>query len=251
MRLLHLQGDAWEKGPLDLAIREFVADDAPPYLIVSHRWREDEVLFADLNVSSSSMPDVQSKKGFAKLRTTCRIASQMGLRYLWIDTCCIDKSSSSDVAEAVVSMYDWYANARCCIAYLDDIHVTSDLSQSSWFSRGWTLPELIAPEQVIFYSTDWIELGTKASLSLEVSITTGIEESVLWHRNSLDRVCVSEKLSWAARRSTTRPEDESYALMGLFGIRMLPMYGEGRERAFMRLQTEIMQITADHTLFAW
>ncbi|KAF1921617.1 hypothetical protein BDU57DRAFT_434652, partial [Ampelomyces quisqualis] len=186
-----------------------------------------------------------------KLQASCRIASQMGLRYLWIDTCCINKSSSSDVSEAVVSMYDWYANARCCIAFLDDIHVTSDISQSRWFSRGWTLPELIAPEQVIFYSCDWVELGTKSSLSLEVSIATGIEESILWHRNSLSRVCVSEKLSWAARRKTTRPEDESYALMGLFGIRMLPIYGEGRERAFGRLQKEIMQLTADHTLFAW
>jgi hypothetical protein len=163
MRLLHLRGDAWEKGPLDLAICEFVADDAPPYLIVSHQWREDEVLFADLitaappsskpeegaekgssskpdkssEVLSQSAPSVQSKKGFAKLQASCRIASQLGLRYLWIDTCCIDKRSSSDVSEAVVSMYDWYANARCCIAYLDDIHVTSDIGQSTWFSRGW------------------------------------------------------------------------------------------------------------------
>jgi hypothetical protein len=159
MRLLHLQGDAWEKGPLNLTVCEFVANDAPPYLILSHRWREDEVLFADVTagttpdprsgkesastpnvdskVPSPSTTEVQPKKGFAKLATSCRIASQMGLRYLWIDTCCIDKSSSADVSEAIVSMYDWYANARCCIAYLDDIHVTSDLKQSSWFSRGW------------------------------------------------------------------------------------------------------------------
>lgn len=160
MRLLHLRGDAWEKGPLAVAICEFVADDTPPYLIVSHQWREDEVLFADVIAtttptsqsekesaqgspsrpkenSQTLSPAVQSKKGFTKLQASCRIASQLGLRYLWIDTCCIDKSSSSDVLEAVVSMYDWYANARCCIAYLDDIHVTSDIGQSRWFTRGW------------------------------------------------------------------------------------------------------------------
>ncbi|KAF2819229.1 hypothetical protein CC86DRAFT_307699, partial [Ophiobolus disseminans] len=245
MRLLHIQGRPWGDKPLEISPCEFVPSDVPPYIILSHRWREDEVLFADM--SEPIAAGVRQKKGYAKLESSCRIALQMDVPYLWMDTCCIDKGSSAELSEAINSMNEYYANAFQCIVYLDDVH---DI-ETYRGSRTRTLQELIAPQDVTSYSESWSRLGTKKSLVSLVALASGIAWTALGDRDVSRGICVSEKMSWAACRVTTRPEDESYTLMGLFGVNMPPLYGEGRKRAFRRLQLEIMQTSADHTLFTW
>jgi hypothetical protein len=173
--------------------------------------------------------------------------------YKWIDSCCIDKSSSAELSEAINSMYKWYANAQVCYAYLSDVDVDQNLESalrlSQWFTRGWTLQELLAPRVVEFYDRNWIEIGTKQSLSWLLAEITGIGRGSL----SGDKVhtCIAKKMSWAARRETSRAEDSAYCLMGLFDVNMPLLYGEGAQKAFIRLQTEIMARTTDESIFAW
>ncbi|KAJ4366778.1 hypothetical protein N0V83_007303 [Neocucurbitaria cava] len=199
----------------------------------------------------SDRAPARKKKGYSKLETSCRMALRRNLKYAWIDTCCIDKSSSTELSEAINSMYRYYTEAEVCFAFLDDVQMLRDLNESVWFRRGWTLQELIAPRDMCFYSATWQTLGSKKSLCDEVASASAISVKVLQNQSELREICVSEKMSWAARRSTTRPEDQAYSLMGLFGVNISPLYGEGGVKAFRRLQLEIMQVTPDHTLFAW
>ncbi|KAF2128694.1 hypothetical protein P153DRAFT_293234, partial [Dothidotthia symphoricarpi CBS 119687] len=253
MRLLYIQRGTDGDQHLNLSLCEFLGEDVPPYMILSHRWREDEVLFADMMVPDHT--NAQAKKGYVKLESSCRLALQMNLQYAWMDTCCIDKTSSAELSEAINSMYSYYASSKICLAYLDDVddHPQGKffLNDAIWFTRGWTLQELIAPSELIFYSRGWLLLGSKRSLSHQTSIASGIAESVLQDVSHLQNTCVSAKMSWAAKRTTTRAEDEAYSLMGLFGVNMATLYGEGRQNAFRRLQLEILRTTTDHTLFAW
>jgi hypothetical protein len=158
----------------------------------------------------------RTKKGYAKLEGSCRIAMQHGYQFIWADTVCIDKSSSAELSEAINSMYEYYAKSQLCIAYLDDVEDVSQndtyLDKSAWFTRGWTLQELIAPINMIFYSTGWKELGKKIRLSREINKACGVNEHILIGA-SLDTICISEKMSWASQRTTTRPEDRAYSLM--------------------------------------
>ena len=156
-------------------------------------------------------------------------------------------------------MYTWYSNAYFCYAYLDDVDGAMDsqgnscypaLMQTLWATRGWTLQELLAPCYMKFYSVNWVELGTKASLSLVLSQMTGIDRDILSQGKPIDSASIAERFSWAARRKTTRPEDIAYCLMGIFSVNMPMLYGEG-DKAFLRLQEEIMKISDDHSLFAW
>jgi hypothetical protein len=197
--------------------------------------------------------------GYAKIQNTCAQALRDGFEYAWIDTCCIDKSSSAELSEAINSMYKWYKNARICYAYLSDIIMPDDFRDSlfsasvcisKWFTRGWTLQELIAPGVVVFYDRDWRDIGTKTSRQQEISRITGIDIHVLsgnepWSCN------VAQRMSWASRRMTTRSEDIAYSLMGLFNVNMPLLYGEGGTKAFRRLQEEIMKGEEDYSLFAW
>lgn len=223
----------------------------PPYAILSHRWTDGEVSFADMNSGLA-----ESKKGYMKLRNCCWHALRDGYRYIWIDTCCIDKSSSAELSEAINSMYAWYKNAKVCYAYLHDVaseedpRVTgSSFRCSEWFTRGWTLQELIAPSSVVFCASDWTEIGSKASLADVVEEITLVEEAVLVQTKKYD-VSVAKRMSWAANRKTTRVEDRAYSLMGLLGVNMPTLYGEGY-RAFIRLQEEILRVSSDHSIFAW
>ena len=154
-------------------------------------------------------------------------------------------------------MYAWYAQSAVCYVYLDD--VSSELHigdgdrgfiKTLWATRGWTLQELLAPSKVVFYSLEWIEIGNKVSLSNLLSKTTGIDESYLTRKKPLEAVSIAKRMSWAARRITTRPEDIAYCLMGIFSVNMPLLYGEG-DKAFIRLQKEIMKSSDDHSLFAW
>ena len=252
MRLLHIAPGIDAESSPDISLREFLGSDFPPYAILSHRWREEEVLYVDMAVPDRLV--ARMKKGYPKLETACRTALAKGLSYLWTDTCCIDKTSSAELSEAINSMYSYYASSAFCIAYLDDVESDSGpnfLVGALWFTRGWTLQELIAPKDLVFYSKSWMKLGSKALLCSEVYEASGITKDVLRNRNVIEDVGISRKMSWAARRTTTRPEDEAYSLMGLFKVNMPTLYGEGRYNAFRRLQLEIMQTTTDHTLFVW
>jgi hypothetical protein len=260
MRLLYIKLNTEPSHSLHISFCEFFGSDIPPYAILSHRWREDEVLYDDMVATDRSI--AHSKNGYAKLEMTCRLALENGLHYVWSDTCCIDKSSSAELSEAINSMYSYYTNSAWCIAYLDDVffdqqwpEVSLQASQifprAVWFTRGWTLQELIAPCNLTFFAKSWNKIGTKADLSHQISVVSNIAVKILEDRELLSTIGVSEKMSWAATRVTMRPEDEAYSLMGLFGVNMATLYGEGRSNAFRRLQLEIMRITTDHTLFAW
>ncbi|KAI0839494.1 heterokaryon incompatibility protein-domain-containing protein [Hypoxylon sp. FL0890] len=227
-------------------IHEFPNDDeTPPYAILSHTWGEEECTFQHV-----SKPNVAfRRKGYTKIRFCCEQAVRDGLEWAWVDTCCIDKTNNAELSEAINSMFRWYKKAAICYAYLGDVRDASGLSESRWFTRGWTLQELIAPKDVRFYSADWDLLGSKIDLQDELQHITGIERSVL-STGAFDEICIAKRMSWAATRQTTRVEDLAYSLLGIFQVNMPLLYGEGK-RSFIRLQEEIMKTSDDHTLFAW
>ncbi len=349
-----------------LRLELFLGSSVPKYAILSHMWGEEEVLFDDIH--DPNQPHPVGKAGFAKIEGSCKQAREDGFKYIWIDTCCIDKSSSAELSEAINSMFDWYHQSERCYAYLADVEVsncegeedeedeedgedgvyseengngeggvdeekwsgvmvkgegredegkgngddnnetcgesrsngeaTSDgrsddgedeqlgtvgFEDSRWFSRGWTLQELIAPADVRFYDRNWSFLGVRQldssrnnrvgyrDLGPQITRRTRIPPQLLrWptlgpERRSfwtidfnpraklesvLDSFSVAQKMSWAASRMTTRPEDEAYSLMGLFGVNMPMLYGEGR-RAFARLQQAILAVSDDQSILAF
>jgi hypothetical protein len=230
-----------------LRLEEYLGGAIPPYAILSHTWTHDEVSFSDMIEGTARV-----KRGYQKIQFCREQAAKDGFNYFWVDTCCIDKTNSSELTEAINSIYDWYAQAEICYVYLADVsdetHVDSQIGwhssfqRSRWFTRGWTLQELIAPSAVVFYSHTWIYLGNKSSLQGLIHETTGIPTEVLSHLKRPNEYSVSERMRWASNRMTTRIEDQAYCLMGLFGINMPLLYGEG-DRAFQRLQKEIMSLT--------
>lgn len=235
---------------------DFTPDKVPPYAILSHRWQEDEALFADFINDTAGT----KAKSYEKIKATCKQAAQDGLQYVWIDTCCIDKSSSAELSEAINSMWAWYQAAQKCYAFLSDVSFSgygdnkpSALRESEWFRRGWTLQELLGPFNVVFFSKEWFVLGYRDDrvIAEVVSNVTGIDEEFLTRSSPIEAASVAKRMSWAANRSTTRPEDMAYCLMGLFSVNMPMLYGEGGERAFLRLQEEIMKQSDDQSLFAW
>ncbi|RYP71819.1 hypothetical protein DL770_008057 [Monosporascus sp. CRB-9-2] len=230
----------------DFEINEVPYDQIPEYAILSHTWDGDEYTFQDAKAGVG-----RNKKGFKKVEQCCSRAKADRFKYVWIDTCCIDKTSSAELSEAINSMYVWYHEAKRCYAYLADVPPKSTVKDSRWFTRGWTLQELIAPSDVHFLAKDWTVLGTKKEhLKQDVSECTGIPVGILSGDDNLGATSIAQRMSWAATRETTRLEDRAYSLMGIFGINMPLLYGEG-ERAFIRLQEEIMKISDDHSLFAW
>ncbi|KAH8777280.1 heterokaryon incompatibility protein-domain-containing protein [Hyaloscypha finlandica] len=257
-----------------LALKEFFGNQIPRYAILSHTWQEEEVSFQDWADQSSA----SQKKGYKKIFDTCQLAKKHGYDYVWVDTNCIDKSSSSELTEAINSMFKWYQSAQVCYAYLSDVpsseaeEFSMRFRNSRWFSRGWTLQELLAPRDVEFYSNDWSLLGTKKSLSSDISTITGINIRYLWKKYlgdyyigdswlrpsaqiieyivPLRKASVGERFSWLSNRTTTRPEDMAYCMLGIFELNMPLLYGEG-PKAFTRLQEEIMKVSDDHSLFCW
>lgn len=239
----------------------FTDDLVPPYAILSHTWADEEVTYHDL----SQRQDARAKQGWNKIQKGCALARSLDLEYIWIDTCCIDKSSSAELSEAINSMFKWYENARLCIAFLSDWDAAADTPDSKtfrssrWFTRGWTLQELIAPAEVLFFDRHWIQAFTRDSLKTLIHDVTGIPTSILEAaengdrqcRQRLDGVSVAQRMSWAAKRTTTRSEDAAYCLLGIFDINMPLLYGEGATKAFRRLQDEIIKSTDDESLYAW
>ena len=249
MRLLHTR---------TFKVKEFIDEsDLPPYAILSHVWgkSEEEVTFADMQ----DQKQARKRTGWNKVAQFCALASQNGLEWAWDDTCCIDQSSSAELSQAINSMYAWYSEARVCYAYLCDVEdpgranpmaEDSSFRRSRWFRRGWTLQELIAPKVVLLYSKNWKPLGSKASLSAVIEEITNIDSAVLMHERLLDDVSIARRMSWASARLTTKLEDRAYSLMGIFGVNMPAIYGEG-DRAFIRLQQEIIRQSPDQSIFAW
>ncbi|KAI0752978.1 heterokaryon incompatibility protein-domain-containing protein [Daedaleopsis nitida] len=235
------------------------------YATLSHVWGDHEQTFQDTPRTLSHRSrnalrrarDRALRRPSQKIRAACARARRDGFRWLWVDTCCIDKTNSTELSEAINSMYAYYRGAAMCYAYLDDVAhrdnpnaLGSSFRNSKWFQRGWTLQELIAPHSVIFLASDWEVIGTKWRLAPLLEDVTGIDRHVLTHKRSLDDVSVACRLSWAAGRKTSRVEDEAYSLMGLFGVYMPTIYGEGKH-AFIRLQEEIIKKSPDQTIFAW
>lgn len=238
-------------------------DQIPPYAILSHTWSDDEVSFQDI-MSVHTGADLATKTGWFKIDNACRLALSFGLDYVWIDTCCIDKSSSAELQEAINSMFRWYELAKRCFAYLADVSASEHLSvegssfrRCRWFKRGWTLQELLAPIEVAFYDKDWKPISTRENIGGLIVVITGIRPRYLSNAyrregiyHTLSTVSVAERMSWMYKRETTRPEDLAYCLLGIFDINMPMLYGEG-SKAFQRLQEEIMKKSDDNTLLSW
>lgn len=244
-------------------LHEFHGDIIPQYAILSHRWEGEEATFQELQDGKGRREIAR----YSKIQRCSSLAAQDGLEFVWIDSCCIDKSSSAELSEAINSMFKWYQNSAVCYAYLSDVPAVDDhalreeggdaeaaytpaFRRSKWFTRGWTLQELLAPQVVVFLYQDWSIIGTKSRVAQSrlgdlISSITGIEDLARF-----ERVSVAAKMSWAAKRETTRVENKAYCLMGLFGASMPPLYGEG-ENAFLRLQLEILRISDDESIFAW
>jgi hypothetical protein len=233
-----------------LQLEGFFDGNVPPYAILSHRWEKEEVTFQDMCEGKAS-----GMIGYSKIRGCCKQAASDGWRYAWVDSCCINKSSSAELSEAINSMFKWYEQTRVCYTYLSDVKPIrkasdlferdSDFRHSKWFTRGWTLQELLAPDMIIFFDMFWTEIGTKLRLRGLIEEITGIEHLIDFRRAS-----IAQRMSWASTRETTRVEDQAYCLMGIFGVHFPPLYGEG-DKAFLRLQLEILQTSNDESLFAW
>ncbi|KAK5954961.1 maturation of 5S rRNA [Knufia fluminis] len=222
------------------------------YAILSHTWHDDKVNFDEFQSGRS-----RDKQGFWKIQQCCKQAKGEGLRYAWVDTCCIDKRSSAELSEAINSMFNWYKSARICYVYMEDVGITLDgdvlievISKSRWFTRGWTLQELLAPQSVSFYDAEWNALGSKHELSRMVAQSSGVDVDLLTGIRQIDEYSIAQRMSWASTRKTTRIEDAAYSLLGIFDVNMPLLYGEGT-KAFLRLQEMIIQRTDDETIFAW
>ncbi len=255
--------------------RFYNPEDVPGgYAILSHVWDKDEQSFRDIQelriLCSNSASDLASRNALgpvmstnprdhtsAKIRDSCIIAEEEGYEWIWNDTCCIDKASSFQAAEAINGMFGYYSCAEVCFAYLGDVSLTPSLATttaefraSKWHTRGWTLPELIAPTAVFFLSRDWTYLGSKHDFAPILESVTRVPASVLTGEEGLSNYSVVQRMSWASGRETTREEDRAYSLMGILGVNMSVRYGEGAG-TFQRLQRKIARKTVDVSLFSW
>lgn len=235
------------------------------YAILSHRWVGWEITFEQLGrhidaLRAAGTTPLESPQQ-DKIRGACQTARSKGIKWMWIDTCCIDKSSTSELSESLNSMFQWYRDAKLCITYLPDVirkgpniedFNNEAVQPSVWFSRGWTLQELLAPRHLEFYDKNWDYMGDRAELAEQIEKITGIQGKYLKGEGKDDprTACIATKFSWIAKRQTEREEDMTYSMLGLFGVTMDPRYGEGWG-AFMRLQKELLSSAKDESLFAW
>jgi hypothetical protein len=237
MRLLRREDDG------ELTLAEFLGSSIPRYAILSHTWGSDsdEISLKDL---VENFEGIKKKRGYQKLMFCIDQARRDHLEYVWIDTCCIDRSSSAELSEAINSMFHWYQEASRCYVYLSDVSSGSESRQefqnSRWFTRGWTLQELVAPTSVEFFSLDGKPIGDRLSLLEDISRATGISVQVL-QGHPLSDFSITERMSWAAHRQTKREEDAAYSLLGIFDVQMPLLYGERREKALNRLHRTIRE----------
>lgn len=192
-----------------LTIHEFFGSAIPPYAILSHRWEGHEVTFQEVQSNTD-----RSLPLFSKIRGCCAQAVSDGWEWAWIDSCCIDKMSSAELSEAINSMFRWYREAQACYAYLSDVPGGGDweirqrqdsaFRNSQWFTRGWTLQELLAPDSVIFFDQSWEDIGTRSSMEDLLSDITGID-----YFEHYENASIAQKMSWASPRKDKRPEKKT------------------------------------------
>lgn len=238
MRLLYTADDG-RLGWTD----DLVGEQIPPYAILSHTWEGQEVAYKDLrNYRDIGDVDARLKGGYQKIFFCAAQAKRDGLDYFWVDTCCINKANNTELSEAINSMFCWYQNARKCYVYLSDVENDtldgeggSAFKQSRWFTRGWTLQELLAPKSVEFFSSTKVRLGDKESLKGILQEITKVPVQAL-SGSRMSEYSVSERFSWAENRQTTREEDRAYCLLGVFGVHLPLIYGEGNANALERLR---------------
>ena len=238
----------------DLTFHEYEGSSIPPYAILSHRWEGEEVTYQEFKHRTAA---IESKSGFGKIQQCCQQAQEDKIKFVWVDTCYIDKSSSAELSEAINSMYQWYQRSQVCYVYLSDVGTSSSfrksvddglpvtlsrrfisrIMRSKWWTRGWTLQELIAPVSVVSYVNgqgSWVKVGSKSTLLDLIVARTSIEGDIL-RGQEVSSCSVAQRMSWASERETSRSEDLAYCLLGLFGVNMPLLYGEGT-KAFLRLQ---------------
>ena len=280
MRLLHTNA---------LCFEEFYNSSIPRYAILSHRWGGKEISYKEFQKGKAL-----EGPGLTKIRKSCALAAEHGFDWIWIDACCIDNRSSAELSEAINSMYRWYKSSAVCFVYLRDVQfspselcILKDLQsetqddgffefryrsfstykqwaplrtrfhKSSWFKRGWTLQELLAPSRISFFDKDWNYIGNLSQLRHDISKATGIDLRFLSDTFSpvgfglARHPSVAQKMSWASRRITSKDEDMAYCLLGIFNVNMPLLYGEGARKAFYRLQIEIVKSSDDESIFAW
>ena len=252
-----------------LQFQEFFDEQRPKYAILSHRWGSDETSFKDFSKGRK-----QDSEGHQKILSFCEFAKARGHEWVWADTCkieplqshgllsphlqtsagCIDKSSSAELSEAINSMFRWYFDSDTCYAYLSDVNPTADymdsFRKSNWFTRGWTPQELLAPAQVKFCDAQWNVFCDKRSKFHTISKFTHIEPEYLVGRGLAHTASIATRMAWASRRKTTRKEDVAYCMLGIFEINMPLLYGEG-DKAFLRLQAELVRKSNDQSILAW
>ncbi|KAI0512989.1 heterokaryon incompatibility protein-domain-containing protein [Xylaria bambusicola] len=243
-----ISASMWLINVESMKLEEFTPPDLPTYAILSHTWEDNEVTFREFKKRKYD----KNKAGFVKIKKTCQLAAAKSIKYVWVDTCCIDKSSSAELSEAINSMFDWYRLSAVCFTYLSDLPASSILV-CRWFTRGWTLQELLAPDILEFYDREWNFRGrkTESVVMQQLSTMTGIHNmEVFRNRDAIRKTVVGERMSWVSKRQTKRLEDIAYCLLGIFQVNMPMLYGEGM-RAFQRLQEEIIKSSTDMSLFCW
>ncbi|KAJ8455792.1 hypothetical protein ONZ51_g12337 [Trametes cubensis] len=240
------------------------------YAILSHTWsRAGEQTYQDVlqlqrdvqqfwaehiptETDSADFIVLKHPRLSAKVQRACAVAVEDGYEWLWIDACCIDKLNGPEQTESINSMFEWYHAAQLCYAYLEDVNdsdildaPSSQFRRARWHTRGWTLQELIAPRSLVFLASNWIRIGKKSQLALLLEEITGVERNVLTGEAPLSTVKISQRMRWAKGRQTERSEDGAYALMGIFGVYMPVIYGEGFSHAFRRLERAIKTAFAE------
>lgn len=238
-----------------LQLEEFTTSLPPPYIALSHTWGNDELT---LHEFAGAIPPIRTS-GLQKVLDFCEAVKSRAtsaIEYVWVDTCCIDKRSSAELSEAINSMFHWYRESKCCYALLSDVEYDTaadelggDFDKARWFKRGFTLQELLAPDEVDFFDKSWRYIGNRTALAERISKATTIPTNMLLN-GQYERASIAQRMSWAAKRQTTRPEDVAYCLLGLFDVNMPLLYGEGN-KAFIRLQEEILRGSEDQSIFAW
>ncbi|EWY83087.1 hypothetical protein FOYG_15160 [Fusarium oxysporum NRRL 32931] len=264
----------------DLQFEDFFGRKIQKYAILSHRWGEEEPSYADMKTTivqrkawGTGQESPWEGQIYQKIYQFSLMALQAGYKYIWVDTCCIDKSSSAELQESINSMYQWYMDSGVCYVYLSDVSIsaspsstrhrgplssrpwTESFQNSQWFTRGWTLQELLAPRDLVFFDKDWNRCGNRAELQDAIEAATGIDAASLTNASLKDgtylrSIRLGRLFSWTAGRQTTRCEDRAYSLLGLFNVNMPLLYGE-KDRAFYRLQEEIIKESEDASLLAW
>lgn len=230
------------------AIRDIVKDTLK-FAVLSHRWLDSgEPTFYDILKSFKPY-------GYDKLMKFCEKAGEFGCRLAWSDTCCINKDSSTELEEAIRSMFKWYRDAHICIAYLSDTTSIDDLHEDVWFTRGWTLQELLAPWRMKFYVRNWEPLTSDLNDKENFEVVAALSRATRIPIDDLRHFQpgtnnVHEKMMWASTRTTTRIEDVAYSLIGIFDVSMMVAYGEGK-RAFYRLMEAIIHKCDEWQIFAW